>query len=231
MRSLSIKQPWASLIAQGIKDIENRTWKTHFRGKIYIHASAKSAGNTVYLLTKGQQNHFAFNTENYKTFESNLPYSAIIGEVEIIDCVINHPSIWAEKTDSWMIGEYKPIYNWVLANPVLYEKPILNVKGKLSFWEPDIDIVECIGCDKKFDAEFMEEDDAGEKYCIPCWEELSPIMKEEARGEALLQIHEINQSGYAGVLPNGNIVDRREHPESIAVQKNSMFGIPEPKKI
>ena len=29
----------------------------------------------------------------------------------------------------------KPIYNWVLANPVLYEKPILNVKGKLSFWE------------------------------------------------------------------------------------------------
>jgi len=29
----------------------------------------------------------------------------------------------------------KPIWNWVLANPVLYEKPILNVKGKLSFWE------------------------------------------------------------------------------------------------
>ena len=29
----------------------------------------------------------------------------------------------------------KPIYNWVLANPILYKKPILNVKGKLSFWE------------------------------------------------------------------------------------------------
>ena len=29
----------------------------------------------------------------------------------------------------------KPIYNWVLANPVVYDKPILNVKGKLSFWE------------------------------------------------------------------------------------------------
>ena len=32
MKALSIKQPWASLIAHGIKDIENRTWKTNFLG-------------------------------------------------------------------------------------------------------------------------------------------------------------------------------------------------------
>ena len=41
MKALSIKQPWASLIAKGIKDVENRTWKTKFRGKVYIHASSK----------------------------------------------------------------------------------------------------------------------------------------------------------------------------------------------
>jgi len=157
MKALSIKQPWASLIAHGIKDIENRTWRTHFRGRIYIHASGKSAGNTAFLLSDLQDNYFAWNTENYKTFESNLPYSAIIGEVDIVDCVINHESIWAEKTETdqdqqmfqlfgrtdksgkisndpiKIIG--KPTYNWVLANPVLYDKPIMNVKGKLSFWE------------------------------------------------------------------------------------------------
>lgn len=27
MKAISIKQPWASLIAHGIKNIENRTWK------------------------------------------------------------------------------------------------------------------------------------------------------------------------------------------------------------
>ncbi|RZJ91586.1 MAG: ASCH domain-containing protein, partial [Chryseobacterium sp.] len=43
MKSLSIKQPWASLIASGIKDIENRTWATKYRGRIYIHASGKPA--------------------------------------------------------------------------------------------------------------------------------------------------------------------------------------------
>lgn len=50
----------------------------------------------------------------------------------------SYPSIWAEKHEDFM-GEFirGPIWNWVLANPVLYEKPILKVKGKLSFWETE----------------------------------------------------------------------------------------------
>lgn len=41
----------------------------------------------------------------------------------------------------------------------------------------------------------------------------------------------LNLSGYAGVLANGNIVDRREFPNAVPVQKNTMLGIVEPKKI
>ncbi|WP_420213466.1 ASCH domain-containing protein (plasmid) [Burkholderia aenigmatica] len=40
MKALSIRQPWAWLIAAGHKDIENRTWRTHYRGALLIHASA-----------------------------------------------------------------------------------------------------------------------------------------------------------------------------------------------
>lgn len=54
-----------------------------------------------------------------------LPFGAIIGSVVITDCVQNHPSVWAEK-DCW---------NWVLKDAVLFDKPIMNVKGKLSFWD------------------------------------------------------------------------------------------------
>jgi len=201
MKALSIKQPWASLIAHGIKDIENRTWKTHFRGRIYIHSSAKDSGSLYELLNDKQIEAMSNHWTAAPPFPDR-PLSAIIGEVDIIDCVMNHPSIWAEKTpfcpitglrffmdiedengkmvptyggpfDSYTIpfpdetckGEYvrerfchdsdqwqgsenvsklkgipkdqKPIYNWVLANPILYDKPILNVKGKLSFWDID----------------------------------------------------------------------------------------------
>lgn len=149
MKACSIKQPWASLIAYGIKDIENRTWKTNFRGRIYIHASGRwvqrpSDMNTFALLyNDAQWMEIIKKHENFSSFlvanpqvDPKLPLSAIIGEVDIVDCVINHPSIWAEKTETSAGYPIKHIiYNWVLANAVIYDEPILNVKGKLSLWE------------------------------------------------------------------------------------------------
>ena len=46
-----------------------------------------------------------------------------------------------------------------------------------------------------------------------------------------IEVHEINLSGYAGINPNGNIVDRRKFPNAVPVQKNDMLNIPEPKKL
>ncbi|MCW0484088.1 ASCH domain-containing protein [Gaoshiqia sediminis] len=130
MKTITIKQPWAHLICSGFKDIENRTWRTNFRGRVLIHAGAndnyKRSMNLLfspeqweYMRAKGGKNLL-----NYM-FAGNWNRSAIIGSVEIVDCVQNHPSIWAEKG----------VWNWVLANPVLFSKPIEKVKGKLSFWD------------------------------------------------------------------------------------------------
>lgn len=41
MKALSVKNPWAELIARGEKTIETRTWKTSYRGDLLICASAK----------------------------------------------------------------------------------------------------------------------------------------------------------------------------------------------
>ena len=45
MKALTIRQPWASLIAQGDKTIEVRSWPTKYRGPLLITASAKPAGH------------------------------------------------------------------------------------------------------------------------------------------------------------------------------------------
>ena len=122
MKALTVKQPWADLIVTGAKDIENRTWQTKFRGRILIHA-AKSIVPVEDLLAyplpalRREIPNFS-EIRNYMT-------GTIIGSVEIVDCVKNHPSEWAEE-DVW---------NWVLANPIQYETPIFNVPGKLSLWE------------------------------------------------------------------------------------------------
>lgn len=155
MKAITIKQPWASLIVHGIKDIENRTWacpKKYIGQRVLIHASAKPIlkGSCIsHYLTEEQYKSVAFATPPEKQLDiCFLEHysSAIIGSVEIVDCVINHPSIWAEKTENYTVGmnpkihenitEKKVVYNWVLANPVLFKKPI-PAKGKLSFWEYD----------------------------------------------------------------------------------------------
>jgi hypothetical protein len=53
MKIISIRQPWASLIVSGIKDIENRTWPTRYRGPVLIHASQRADDATSDELTGG----------------------------------------------------------------------------------------------------------------------------------------------------------------------------------
>jgi hypothetical protein len=128
MKAITVKQPWAFLICAGVKPIENRTWKTNLRGRILIHAAKKSEKD-LRVLSFPQYGDCCDKLKE-KIPTKSFDYwdkSAIIGSVEIVDCVKNHPSIWAEK-DVW---------NWVLENPVLFKDPILNLKGKLSFWEYD----------------------------------------------------------------------------------------------
>lgn len=144
---LSVKQPWAYLICSGIKDVENRTWKLpeKYKGqRVLIHAS----GNPAELKFEEEGRATAKEIKIFSALghcEENELFSAIIGSVEIVDCVINHPSIWAEKSEPGqceITGEWiKPIYNWVLANPILFDKPILNVKGKLGFWDYELEEV------------------------------------------------------------------------------------------
>ena len=41
MKAISLHQPWASMIARGIKDIETRTWSTEYRGELLICSTKK----------------------------------------------------------------------------------------------------------------------------------------------------------------------------------------------
>lgn len=173
MKALSVRQPWAYLLCSGIKDVENRTWKLpeKYKGeRVLIHASSLSKngeyGNIIYTtygvakpkdysqiyaLNKEQREFLTYGAADSNVFETVREYyrpmttSAIIGSVRFGDCVINHPSIWAEKSQPADFDEYgypaayyNKIYNWVATDAVLFEKPILNVKGKLGFWDYDL---------------------------------------------------------------------------------------------
>ena len=143
-KCITIKQPWASLIVEGIKDIENRTWKTNFRGRVLVHAAAKPANIKYEIEGQASIKEIQMFSALGRAEEDDL-FGCIIGSVEIVDCVIHHPSIWADKSSEFMLQSGKPIYNWVLANPIKFPDPI-PMKGKLSFWESECEILICPKC-------------------------------------------------------------------------------------
>ena len=144
MKTITLKQPWAFLVCSGVKDIENRTWKCpeKYIGKRVLSHASKDEELDVSALNRPQLRAAYPVLSKHEMFDSEkFDRGSIIGSVRIVNCVINHPSIWAEKT-----GGGKTVYNWVLEDAILFDKPILDVKGKLSFWESDCETLVCPKC-------------------------------------------------------------------------------------
>ena len=133
MKTLSIQQPWASLVCAGIKDVENRTWKAaQVPGRILIHASSKKVTKNFYAGIPEALESFIENQISFGNFPKleTLPTSAIIGYVTVTGFEEGDvDSVWADA------GAIK----WKLEDAWLFDEPILNVKGKLNLFDYDMD--------------------------------------------------------------------------------------------
>lgn len=130
IKALSIRQPWAWLIVEGFKDIENRTWPTHFRGRVLIHAGktmTRSDYNACAIFWQccNLTEEIAYNLmgkfPRFETLKSEL--GGIVGEAEITDCVTASQS-------PWFVGEY----GFVIKNAKRI--PFQPCKGALGFFTP-----------------------------------------------------------------------------------------------
>ena len=127
MKTLTIKQPYATLIMEGLKEYEFRTWKTNYRGEILIHAG------------KGIDKK-AMKKYEYLGFE--YPRGCIIGKATITDCIKiddNARKMLREKNGV--------VYSNVIENSKwngygfklekMEKIDPIEICGKLSFWEFD----------------------------------------------------------------------------------------------
>ena len=127
MKALSIMQPWAWLIVQGWKDLENRTWQTNYRGPLLIHASAKfNECAWEFIIRSGLVDGFDLPDP------AEFKLGGIIGQAELYDIVTNAPSNWA-ATDQyhWMLRDAKPL-------------EFIPCRGTLSVWTPPPEILQAI---------------------------------------------------------------------------------------
>ncbi len=127
MKVITVKQPFASLIAAGIKCYEFRTWKTKYRGELLIHAG------------KGVNKRAM---EKYKDYNLDYPSGAIIAKVNLTDCVLIDDKM-RDKLKEENAIVYSNVINDTEWNGYGFKlenarkiKPIL-INGKLSLWDYD----------------------------------------------------------------------------------------------
>jgi hypothetical protein len=117
MRALSVLQPWAWLIVNGYKDVENRTWKLDYRGPLVIHAGKKCSN---------QQD------DDYQDVRHLFPhitmpplremgFGGIVGKVIVRGCVTESESPW-----------FRGRYGFVLTDPKRCR--FVSVRGQLGLF-------------------------------------------------------------------------------------------------
>ena len=125
MKAITIKQPWATLIAEGIKKYEFRSWNTNYRGKILIHA-----GKTLEVK----------NLNKFKNYNLSFSCGEIIGEAELADCIKVTKEFDNElkSINKLVYGNSNHVdkYAWKLDNVKKYKNKI-RINGKLGLWNYD----------------------------------------------------------------------------------------------
>lgn len=140
VKVLTVKQPWALLLIAGLKDVENRNWKTEYRGPLYIHASKGFDWSALFWLhdngfiDEGRMvmRHFGIIPHDTVAEKSRITrhqdeFGAIIGCVHLDYCNLRSASKW---------GQPEVAYHWEVTAPqAITPTPC---KGKLGIWEYEL---------------------------------------------------------------------------------------------
>lgn len=132
MKAISIKNPWAALIAQGLKTIEVRSWRTSHRGQIIIVSSAKP-DSIVKADFKRTNDSGAVYT--YLPHDPENGEFAHYGHAVAIAELTHITEFRPDHTDAAMIDHAPGLFAWHLKN--VREIEPFEVKGKLSIYDID----------------------------------------------------------------------------------------------
>ncbi len=129
MKCLTIQQPWAHAIFNQGKDMENRSWRTKYRGPLLIHAGVSRKN-----FTAAGQLAWGVKYPGYETdHEKNCKFGAIIGVCCVIGC---EPSSFFNK-NLWSTGSG---FGWQLSDAFEFLTPV-PLKGKQGLFNVPDDLV------------------------------------------------------------------------------------------
>lgn len=145
MKAITVWQPWAWLLAAGIKHDETRSWRTNYRGEILIHSAKKEFHEVAPLMTI--EAYAALEAELFRRrmnlMDRNRYFhtGAIIGTAILTDCKLidqeYHDFIKELCPEEFLYGDFTVgRYAWRLEEPEIFKNPI-PASGKQGLWNFD----------------------------------------------------------------------------------------------
>jgi hypothetical protein len=138
MKSLSLSQPWATLVVCGAKRLETRSWRTLYRGPLVIHASKKFDAAAQVLC---RQEPFVSLLRDAGIERSDLlPLGAVVGVVALLDCFPSADmDLNALSAAERALGDFSPgRWVWRFAEAIRLAQPI-RASGQLGLFELPVD--------------------------------------------------------------------------------------------
>jgi activating signal cointegrator 1 len=150
MKTLTLTQPWATLVAIGAKQIETRSWKTSYRGPLAIHAAKgfpKWARKFTCEPVCYEAVRHATRLLHLNALDSAYPLGRILATCRLVnvlpvEVVDNANNVWEVSLEPLSdreraFGDYSPgRYAWILEDVKPLPEPI-PAKGALQLWEFD----------------------------------------------------------------------------------------------
>ncbi len=130
MKAYTVYQPYAYATVAGIKHYETRPRRTSIRGRVAVHAGNANLKRATKNLSTDEFWRLLWAVNG----ETVLPLGAVVGTVEIVDCVPVEEIADTLTERERALGDYSPgRFAWVLRNPVMFDKPI-PARGQQGWW-------------------------------------------------------------------------------------------------
>jgi len=130
MRLLTLKPPWAYMLAHCGKNVENRSWYTPYRGPLLIHSS-QSCSRRYY--TEAVEWLASRGLPSLPPYE-DLACGAVVATAYLSSVVTRLGSSWYEPGS----------YGWVLIDIQALARPV-PCRGALKLTRPDADVISAVG--------------------------------------------------------------------------------------
>lgn len=128
MKTLTVREPFASLILSGHKRVECRGFNPSFRGRLMIHSAARPWSGEPY---RGWLDGFLI---GQKVKRPAPVFSSLLGTVELVDVIpgSRRAELLADVRP-WAFDFYD--WYWVLADPKPLQRPVPFRKGQLGLYD------------------------------------------------------------------------------------------------